>query len=309
MTISFKVFSQSDLTLYDMMNNPITHNPAYAGVTDSYFFKLSHSSQWVGFEGAPKTQILDFQKKFENQKNALGVSIINDEFGAIRNTNIELNYAFHTNVSYSTELILGLKAGYNDLSVDYSLLNIYDPTESIYQQNNISEPLPLIGAGLYISNQEFWFATSVSNFIQKKIEDEDSEHIFRKRSHGYFNFGYLFYLSDSFDLRTQFLGQIVRGGPVDIIYNAEIEFEQKFSFSININPSSHAGIGMGFNFAGNGRIGYGYNLGVRDIGVYSNGNHFISFSYFIEGYRRGSFSNYRGYKNGKMFSRRPYMMR
>ena len=34
-------YSQSDLSLYDYLTNPITYNPAYTGITDSYFFKLS----------------------------------------------------------------------------------------------------------------------------------------------------------------------------------------------------------------------------------------------------------------------------
>ena len=82
-------------------------------------------------------------------------------------------------------------------------------------------------------------------------------------------------------------------------------YKTAVEFSIN-NSDYVTGIGTGFNFAGNGRISYGYNIGIRDVGVYSNGNHLISLSYFIEG-SRSSFSNYRGYKNGKMLNRRPYI--
>ena len=86
--------------------------------------------------------------------------------------------------------------------------------------------------------------STVSNFIQKRLK---FEHILGKRSHGYFNFGYLFYLSD-FGLKEHTF-RSNWGGSVDIIYNAEVEFEQKIFFFYKHQSKLHAGIGIiGFNF-------------------------------------------------------------
>tara|TARA_B100001758_G_C18379810_1_gene596543 strand:+ start:239 stop:1204 length:966 start_codon:yes stop_codon:yes gene_type:complete len=302
------LLSQSDLTLYDYMNNPITHNPAYVGVTDKYFIKMSHSSQWLGFEGASHTEVFDFQMKFENQINALGLSIINDEFGAVRNLNIELNYGFHTKLSQDLDLVLGLKAGYNHLGVDYNQLNIFDPTESIYLDADLSEPLPIVGAGFYIADERFWFSASAPNFITNNIKDSNNVNIFRKRTHTYLSSGYIFYLNDSFDLRTQLLGQIVKGAPVGYMLDIALEYEQSFMFGIHSNPNSFMGINLGIDIAGNGRLTYGYNFSFNEISEYSNGNHFISFSYYFEGSRRKA-SNYRGYSSKKMKYKKSYVIR
>ncbi len=301
-------YSQSDLPLYDYLTNPTTYNPAYTGITDSYYFKLSHSTQWLGIDGASHTEILDFQKMFRNDKNAIGISIVNDEFGAVRNLNFELNYAFHTKLNYQTDLVLGLKAGYNKLGVDYNLLNIFDPTEAIYLHNDVAEPLPIIGAGFYVSNDRFWFSASAPNLISIKIKSDDSVALFRKRSHKYFNFGYYFFINNQFDLRTQVLGQIVKGAPLSYIVDLGFEYEQKFLVGIHSNPSSFVGFNFGINVLENGRISYGYNFSLNDLSDYTNGNHYISFSYFLQK-SRGSISNYRGYSKGNILSRKPYIMR
>ena len=304
-------FAQFDLTLVDYLNNPAIHNPAYTGVTDSYFFKATYSSQWVGFDGAPNTQTIDLQHHFDNEKNALGVSILNDEFGAVRNTNIEINYAFHTRISNTSNLALGIKAGLNNLAVDYTLLDIYDPTEYIYQDSGITEPIPLIGIGLYYYLDKFWFSVSVPNLIQKNIQELDDDtfrNAYRQRSHGYFGFGYNFYLNNSFELRTQFLGQLSRGAPMGTLFNFDLEYEQKFGFGLHFDPSSLFGFSTGIDIYDNIRLSYGYNFSFNELNKYSSGNHNIGISYYIEGTRR-SYKNYAGYSPGKMRNKKPYIMR
>ncbi len=38
--------------------NPLNYNPAYAGTRGSLNLTAVHRSQWVGWEGAPRTQFL-----------------------------------------------------------------------------------------------------------------------------------------------------------------------------------------------------------------------------------------------------------
>ena len=310
--VNFKIgLAQFDLTLVDYLNSPIMHNPAYVGVTDSYFFKATYSTQWVGFDGAPNTQTIDLQHHFNDEKNAVGISILNDEFGAIRNTNIEINYAFHTRISNTSQLALGIKAGLNNLAVDYNLLDIYDPTEYIYQDSGISEPIPLIGIGFYYYFDNFWLSVSVPNLIQKRIKELDEDifrDAYRQRSHGYFGFGYNFYINRSFELKTQFLGQISRGAPIGTLFNFDLEYDQKYSFGLHIDPSSLFGFSTGIDVYDKFRLSYGYNFSFNELNKYSNGNHNIGISYYIEGSRRSA-GNAANYRPGHMRDRKPYIMR
>jgi type IX secretion system PorP/SprF family membrane protein len=148
-TLSFSVHAQSGIKLTDYYHNPIQYNPAYVGVSNGYFVKGTYTSQWLGFDDAPVTQTLDVQRRFSNNRYAAGLSILNDDFGAVKNFNIEANFGLHLRANENTGFVLGLKAGLNNFSIDYNRLNIYDPTEFVYSNGNLGETKPIIGAGFF----------------------------------------------------------------------------------------------------------------------------------------------------------------
>jgi len=59
------------------LNNGLIINPAYAGSRDVLSGTLMHRSQWIGFEGAPVSQILAIHSPLKNDKIGLGLMIDN----------------------------------------------------------------------------------------------------------------------------------------------------------------------------------------------------------------------------------------
>ena len=62
-----KSFSQYELNLTDYYATPINYNPGYVGVTEGYYMKGYYSTQWIGFDGAPNTQLFEGHYKFNNK--------------------------------------------------------------------------------------------------------------------------------------------------------------------------------------------------------------------------------------------------
>jgi len=276
-------YSQFDLSLLDLHNNPVIHNPAYVGVSESYYFKSTYSTQWVGFEGAPKTQTLDIQYHFDDERHAFGISMINDEFGATKNSNIEANYAFHLNFNYETRMALGLKVGINNFQINYNLLNIYQPEEYVYQQSNITSNLPLVGIGFYVYQNNWFLAVSAPNLIRKNIEERSIfRDYLRKRPHAYVNFGYNFRLNNKFVLKTHVLSQLVSGAPLGILINTNVEYDEKFMFGLHVDPSSLIGASTSIEIFNNVRFSYAYNFSLNELASYSNGNHNFGISFDLE---------------------------
>ena len=52
------VFAQQDIMTSSKMENLSLLNPAYKSATDRATFIFQHRSQWVGFDGAPTTDIV-----------------------------------------------------------------------------------------------------------------------------------------------------------------------------------------------------------------------------------------------------------
>ncbi|MGB2759827.1 MAG: type IX secretion system membrane protein PorP/SprF, partial [Maribacter stanieri] len=59
-------YSQQDAQYTQYMYNTISVNPAYAGSRGVLSIAALHRSQWVGLDGAPTTQTLNFHTPVSN---------------------------------------------------------------------------------------------------------------------------------------------------------------------------------------------------------------------------------------------------
>jgi type IX secretion system PorP/SprF family membrane protein len=102
-------------------------NPAAAGSNGCLDLKAGYRTQWVGFEGAPKTQFFQGnyflkrkRKLWKRSKHAVGFLFENDQTGnrgPIRQTRFAASYAFHIPVRNDAFFAAGLYAGLNQFVV------------------------------------------------------------------------------------------------------------------------------------------------------------------------------------------------
>ena len=80
------------------MFNPLLFNPAYAGSRGSIHGVGIVRFQWVGIEGAPRSQFLSFDAPVARQNLGLGLHASNDNIGAHSRTSV------FADISYSLKL-------------------------------------------------------------------------------------------------------------------------------------------------------------------------------------------------------------
>ena len=141
--------AQQDAQYTQYMFNTMSVNPAYAGSRGQLSITGLYRSQWVGLEGAPKTQTLNIQSPIRNSKLGYGVSIVNDEIGngVVQETYFDAVISYTIDVSAEGKLSFGLKAGGNLLNLDFNQLRNFDsePVDSENIENRFS---PNVGVGL-----------------------------------------------------------------------------------------------------------------------------------------------------------------
>ena len=76
------------------MFNDAVINPAVVGTKDYNRIDLISRSQWSGFEGAPKTQLLSYQRA-QGENMGLAGTVFNDVTGPISRTGVQLSYAYN----------------------------------------------------------------------------------------------------------------------------------------------------------------------------------------------------------------------
>lgn len=92
--VSIPALAQQDPMYSQYMFNPLSINPAYAGSRGILNGALSFRQQWVGFEGAPSTQVVAINSPTRKGKVGLGLEVVADQLGPKKSTAGYLNYAY-----------------------------------------------------------------------------------------------------------------------------------------------------------------------------------------------------------------------
>lgn len=107
-------YAQNDFMLTEQLFSRINKNPAATGNTDDINIFYMNRQQWVGFDGAPTTNLLNIHSSFENINSGFGLTFSHDRPGGVtngRNINAKLEYAYHINMRNHMLLSFGLSAG------------------------------------------------------------------------------------------------------------------------------------------------------------------------------------------------------
>lgn len=289
------VSAQQDPQYTQYMYNTQVVNPAYAGSRDALSFGLLGRTQWVNFEGAPKTGTFTINSPIGSMENmGLGLSIVHDELGPAVESNINIDYSYSINTSDVAELSFGLKAGLDILDVDFSKLNIADPGDVF--ENNIDNKLqPQIGAGVYYNTEKFYAGLSVPNFLNTKHFDESQidnlvndpsslsgQTTAAERLHYFLIAGYVFDINENLKFKPATLVKAVSGAPLEWDASANFLINDKFTIGASYRWSAALSAMAGFQVNESIFIGIAYDYQTTDIETYSDGSYevFLRFDVF-----------------------------
>ncbi len=261
------------------LNNGLIINPAYAGSREALSATLMHRSQWLGFDGAPISQILAAHTPLKNDKIGLGVMFDNFTIPAVQYNSFYFNYAYRMWLGGS-RLSLGLKGGGYVYKETFPALNLKDPVGMDPAFVPRSGFAPNFGAGAYLYNNKYFVGFAVPFFMS---QSDTARFNFDPWNYHYvFTTGYLFDISRNFKIKPvtmidynkyfvsyQFATHF-------ILFNDAIWFgtafksnkDLTFMLEVQINPAL--------------KIGYAYDHSFSEISRFSNGSHEIMIRYELK---------------------------
>ena len=282
------ILAQQDPQYTQYMYNTQVVNPAYAGSRNVLSFGALYRTQWVGFEGAPKTGTFTINSPIgASEKMGLGLSIVRDELGPTIESNVNVDYSYTINTSEKAELSFGLKAGVDVLNVDLTRLNIFDTEDLIFQNNIDNKLLPQIGAGLYFNTGKFYAGLSVPNFFTTKHFDESDignanvQSIAAERLHYFLIAGHVFNLGENLKFKPATLVKAVSGSPLQWDISANFLINEKFTLGAAYRWSAAISALAGFQVSNQLFIGLGYDYQTTDIEKVSDGSYEIMIRFEI----------------------------
>lgn len=275
-------FAQQDPQFTQYMFDRLSINPAVAGTSGQLCATALLRQQWTGFDGAPKTALLNVHGPIKSISSGVGLSVYLDELGQQKSTYARLSYSFHRKIGAGT-LGIGLMAGMmsHTLGNDWQATDGVPGDASIPANGNSDTGWDLAG-GLYYVSPTLWAGISSTHLTEVELRNVSIQ----QRRHWFVQAGYDWALkgdkkyiiqpsvlmksdgtSTQFDITGTFL------------YNNMVWLGVSYRTEDAIAPL------IGYQFKPTDKsmlkIGYSYDVTTSKLKNYSSGSHEIMLNYCI----------------------------
>lgn len=283
--VSQLALAQQDPEFTHYMYNMSVINPAYAtGDPGTVNLGAFYRSQWVGAVGGPETFSF-FGHLPLNKKVETGISFVSDDIGdgALKENNLNADFAYNLQISQTMTLALGLKAGVTFLDTNFNDFRLESGnviTDPAFSQN-IHQTYPNLGAGAFLYAENYYLGLSAPNFLNSRhLENPDGiQRLGGEETHVYLTGGYIFHLSNSVELKPAFMIRTVKGVPPMYDLSANVRYLKRFEVGVSYRFDDSVSGLVNFGVTENLNIGYAYDYTTTNLGNYNSGTHEIFLLY------------------------------
>jgi type IX secretion system PorP/SprF family membrane protein len=275
--------AQQDILLSQYMFNHMLVNPAYAGSKDYMMATLLYRKQWVGFDGAPETQVASIHGPIGLSRLGWGVTLAHDKIGITDRSDAHLNLSYQLPVSSKLKLGMGLKFGAAYFVSKFSDLKYWDANDPIYQNGRETNLLPNLGAGMMLYSDRFYAGVSIPSVISydstRALSVDVANRVPNQVSHLFATVGYAFPISPDVVMKPSVLCKYTKNAPAEFDFNLNFLFAEKLWVGGSYRTGdAFVGI-IEFQLNKNWRLGYSYDFTTSDVRSYSSGSHEIMLGY------------------------------
>ena len=268
--VALESFGQQDPQYTQYMYNMNVINPAYAGSREGLSFGMLYRTQWTGIDGAPRTGTF-FGHTPIGEKVGLGLSVISDEIGPIKETNAYADFSYTLNLGGAHKLAFGIKAGATFHDRGLGSLDLIDPGDPFFQ--NLTGVTPNIGSGVFYYTNNYYISFSVPNILSGVKLDANGTEFGTEVAHYFLTGGYVFQLSPNTKFKPSFLVKSAFEAPTSFDVNANFLFFEKLELGASYRlDDSFSGL-INFAISPSIRIGYAYDAVTSDIRRYAPASH------------------------------------
>ena len=291
--VSLAVRAQFDAAFTNTWALQSYYNPAAAGLDSKLNVVGAYSLQMVGYEGAPKTMVInaDMPLFFIGPKHGVGAAFLNDAIGAFSNKKIQLQYAYHQKF-LGGRASIGIRPALLMVGFDGSELDLIDSGDPAFAQNDVKGNAFDLDVGLRYTYKKLWYAgVSAVHLLGPtiKLGDDKTHEISIDPTFmvtGGYNFSFRqprYKLALDAILRSDL--KFWRG---DI--NARLMYDgnkHKLYGGLMYSPTTSVGLLLGFDFHGI-NISYSYEVYTGGVGAL-NGTHeiLIGYQHDLDIYKKG----------------------
>lgn len=226
------IYAQQEHQYTQFMYNKLIFNPAFAGAREVSSVSAIYRRQWIGFEGAPTSQLIGFDAPIMNNRIGFGLNIHRFQVGINENYAANMCYSYSVIRTDAMNLRIGIGGSFRHNKFNFNDPNFYikqanDP--AVLSQNEQVNMNGNIGGGVYFTFKDFYVGVSAPNLYKNKIGNGSVDITAESKPHYYAMAGGVFAMSSTVDFKPAALFKFAQNAPFSGDVNASLMFNKKFT--------------------------------------------------------------------------------
>ncbi len=264
-------------------------NPGYVGSSGMPSFLGLYRKQWIGFTGAPESQLLTFNAPFLDKRVGFGVAVSRQVTGDFEEFFGNLSYSYDMINQDDLNLRFGImgtlkRLGLNINGPNSVIRNPSDPVAGFIQGDNFSKIGGNVGAGLYLNIKDAYIGISAPNILTRQLGPDASGRPAEEKPHFYGMAGAIIPVPESqFSIYPNVLFKYVENAPFSLDINLSAIYNNVFTFGASYRYGEVNGDSVDFlaryQISPQFGIGVAYDLPISDIRDYNSGSIELMMSY------------------------------
>jgi type IX secretion system PorP/SprF family membrane protein len=219
-----------------------------------------------------------------NNKNGLGLSLINDVVGPLKQTAVYADYAYRIQLRNKAILALGLKAGINIFQANLNQLSTVQPNDPAFLNNIQNNTLPNFGCGFYYYTKKWYAGLSAPKLFENNFESDNTKSAIsrggREERHYFAIGGAVFDLANDWKIRPTTFVKVLESAPITLDLTTFLVYREKIELGGMLRTGDAIGLLIGIYISPQLRFGYSYDWSYLNNSIkFNNGSHEIMLGY------------------------------
>lgn len=173
--LSLTGLGQQDLQSSTYFLSPMIFNSAYAGSRGTMNVQAVNRAQWVGWQGAPRSQIFSVNAPILGRRVGIGASYAVDAVGGRSQSTSMIHAAYHLPLDdEGTRLSFGVSGGGISNGYHFQELRAEDEGDPVYL-GSYRGRAGNFGAGCYLLTDGWYAGIGIPHLVRKPLVGEDSD--------------------------------------------------------------------------------------------------------------------------------------
>jgi type IX secretion system PorP/SprF family membrane protein len=281
--------AQQDALNTQYVMNKLFINPAYAGYKEQPTFVALHRSQWVGFKGAPTTQVFSFDTPLKADEFAVGGTLLHDKVGPTSRLSLSADFSYRMRLSNRATLCFGMKATgeiFQANLTDVALNSDFNGQEDdAFMYNTEGLFLPNVGFGMYYHKKTHYLGISIPRIIRNKLDKKGTNayEVFDGRQEPMLVLtgGRLWKINRQVKIQPNFVARTMLNAPISMGLFVNMIYIDQITFGGFYFVQESAGLLFQWQVNKQFRIGYSADVATNSLIATNVGSHELCASFTV----------------------------